>query len=108
MKRFSGDIPDAERNTAMKKTNLDQVENTNITLETILGLTQTINDLVSDNATLLVDYPSKDNGERYQANRMATKLLALSDAAIQATEKAQKQIDTAVKSLMEAGDKSCN
>lgn len=92
----------------MEKTNLDQVENTNITLETILGLTQTINDLVSDNATLLVDYPSKDNGKKYQANRMATKLLALSDTAIQATEKAQKQIDAAVKSLMEAGDKSCN
>lgn len=88
----------------MKKFNISQVEDTNITLETVLGLAQAINDLVSDDGTLLFDYPSKNSGEKYQAERMATKLLALSDAAIQVTEKARKQIDTAVKSLMEAGD----
>lgn len=88
----------------MKKTNLNKVEDTNITLETDLGLAQTANDLVSDNITLLTDYPSKSNGEKYQANRLATKLMALSAATIQATEKAQSQVNTAVKSLMEAGD----
>lgn len=88
----------------MKKFNISQVEDTNITLETVLGLAQAINDLVSDDGTLLADYPSKNSGEKYQAERMATKLLVLSDAAIQITKKARKQIDTAVKSLMEAGD----
>lgn len=88
----------------MKKTSLNQIEDTNITLETVLGLAQTVNDLVSDNITLLTDYPSKSNGEKYQANRLATKLMALSTATIQATEKAQGQVNTAVKSLMEVGD----
>lgn len=88
----------------MEKTDLNRIEDTNITLETILGLAQTVNDLVSDNITLLTDYPSKSNGKKYQANRLATKLMALSAATIQATEKAQGQVNTAVKSLMEAGD----
>ena len=88
----------------MEKFNLNQVEDTNITLETVLGLAQTVNDLVSDNITLLTDYPSQDGGKKYQANRLATKLTALSAATIQATEKAQGQVNTAVKSLMEVGD----
>ena len=87
----------------MDKFNLNQVEDTNITLETVLGLAQTVNDLVSDNITLLTDYPSQDGGEKYQANRLATKSTALSAATIQATGKAQGQVNTAVKSLMEAG-----
>lgn len=92
----------------MEKFNITQVENTNLTLDTILGLAQAVNDLVSENIALLTDYPSPDDGTKYQANRLATKLTALSAATIQATEKAQSQVNTAVKSLMEAGDKSCN
>lgn len=88
----------------MEKTSLNKIEDTNITLETVLGLAQTVNDLVSDNITLLTDYPSKSNGEKYQANRLATKLMALSAATIQAAEKAQNQISTAVTAIMEAGD----
>ncbi|WP_283594710.1 hypothetical protein [Limosilactobacillus galli] len=105
MKQLLGNIPDTERNKTMEKFNLNQVEDTNITLETVLGLAQTVNDLVSDNITLLTDYPSQDGGEKYQANRLATKLTALSAATIQATEKAQSQVNMAVNSLMEAGDK---
>ena len=92
----------------MEKFNITQVENTNLTLDTILGLAQAVNDLVSENIALLTDYPSQDDGTKYKANRLATKLAALSAATIQATEKAQSQVNTAVKSLMEAGDKSCN
>ncbi len=89
----------------MKKTDLNRIEDTNITLETVLGLAQTVNDLVSDNITLLIDYPSQDEGEKYEAGRLATKLMALSAATIQAAEKAQNQISTAVTAIMKAGDK---
>lgn len=92
----------------MEKFNISQVEETNITLETVLGLAQTINDLLIDNTDLFTDYPSKDNGKKYQANRLLTKLMALSAAAIQTTEKAQGQVNNAVVSLMEDGDKPCN
>lgn len=84
--------------------NINQVEATNITLETILGLSQAINDLLSDSVTLLTEYPSKDNGKKYRADRLGSKLLALSAASIQMTEKAQGQIETAVQSLMESGE----
>lgn len=92
----------------MEKINIDQVENTNITLETILGLAQTTNDLIQDEITLLTKYPSDDNGKRYRADRLATKLLALSAATIEATKKAQIQIDVATHDLMKVGGKQCN
>ena len=83
--------------------NINQVEATNITLETVLGLSQAINDLLSDSITLFTEYPSQDNGQKYRADRLGSKLLALSAASIQMTEKAQGQIETAIQSLMESG-----
>lgn len=80
----------------MKNLNINQVEDINITLETILGLAQTINDLVSDEIILLTDYPSKNKGERYRADRLGSKLLALSDAGISTTKQAQEQINNVV------------
>ena len=87
--------------------NINQVEATNITLETVLGLSQTINDLLSDSITLFTEYPSQDNGKKYRADRLGSKLLALSAASVQMTEKAQGQIETAVQSLMESGEEEC-
>lgn len=84
--------------------NINQVEATNITLETVLGLSQAINDLLSDSITLFTEYPSQDNSKKYRADRLGSKLLALSAASIQMTEKAQGQIETAVQSLMESGE----
>lgn len=92
----------------MEEINIDQVENTNITLETILGLAQTTNDLIQDEIKLLTEYPSDDSGKRYQADRLATKLLALSAATIEATKKAQIQINVATHDLMKVGGKQCN
>lgn len=92
----------------MEKINIDQIENTNITLETILGLAQTTNDLILDEVKLLNEYPSDDSGKRYRADRLATKLLALSAATIEATKKAQIQIDVATHDLMKVGGKQCN
>lgn len=80
----------------MKNFNIDQVEDINTTLDTILGLAQTINDLVSDEIILFTDYPSKNKGKKYRADRLGSKLLALSDAGISTTEQAQEQINTIV------------
>ena len=46
----------------MKKFNIDQVEDTNITLDTVKGLAQTINDLLEDNVSLFTEYPSTHKG----------------------------------------------
>ena len=43
---------------------IDQVESTNIILNTILGLSQTLNDLLEDNIGLLTEYPSTDENEK--------------------------------------------
>lgn len=80
----------------MKNFNIDQVEDINTTLETVLGLSQTINDLVSDDIILLTNYPSKNKGEKYRADRLGSKLLALSDAGISTTKQAQEQINNVV------------
>lgn len=92
----------------MDKINIDQVENTNITLETILGLAQAANDSIQDEIELLTEYPSDDNGKKYRADRLATKLLALSAATIEEAKKAQVQIDVATRDLMKVGDEQCN
>lgn len=105
MKRFKGtNIPSKERNTTMEKFKLDQVEVTGITLETILCLSRAINDLLEDDITLFTEYPSKDSGTRYRADRLGGKLLALSATTIQETKRAQKQIEAATNSLMKDGD----
>ena len=75
---------------------IDQVESTNIILNTILGLSQTLNDLLEDNIGLL--------SEKKKADRLATKLLALSSATTSETKQAQKQIEQSVKALIENDD----
>lgn len=92
----------------MKNSTINQIEDTNITLDVILGLSQTINDLVGENMTLLTEYPSSDKRKKYQADRLASKLLALSSAAIQITKQAEGQINTAVSlSYKERRRQSC-
>lgn len=86
------------------KNTIDQVESTNIILDTILGLSQTLNDLLEDNITLLTAYPSTDESEKKKANRLATKLLALSSATTSETKQAQTQIEQSVKALIENND----
>lgn len=88
----------------MKNFNIDQVEDINTTLETILGLAQTINDLVSDEIILFTEYPSKNKGERYRADRLGSKLLALSGAGISTTEQAQSKLEMVVKSYYQGHD----
>ena len=66
----------------MKKFNIDQVEDTNITLDTVKGLAQTINDLLEDNVSLFTEYPSTHKGVKWQADRLVTKLQALAKATI--------------------------
>lgn len=87
----------------MKKFNLDQVEEVRIVLDTILGLSQTINDLVENDIALFSEYPSDDEGEKWQAKRLGSKLLALATATINTTEKAQNQIELIASELLKGG-----
>ena len=89
----------------MKKTNLNQVKDANVTLNTVLGLAQTINDLLEDNVSLFTEYPSTHKGVKWQADRLVTKLLALASATITATTTAQNQISTAVNGFYKDGEK---
>ncbi|MCH5384988.1 hypothetical protein DKZ23_10190 [Limosilactobacillus reuteri] len=88
----------------MKKT-IDQVEDVNITLDTVLGLARTINDLLEENILMFVEYPSNNASVKFRANRLADKLLVLASAMIAATETAQNQINTAVNSFYKDGEK---
>ena len=89
----------------MKKFNIDQVEDTNITLDTVKGLAQTINDLLEDNVSLFTEYPSTNKGVKWQADNSVTKLLALAKATITATTNAQNQIETVAKDFYKGGNK---
>ena len=89
----------------MKKFNIDQVEDTNITLDTVKGLAQTINDLLEDNVSLFTEYPSTHKGVKWQADNLVTKLLALAKATITATENAQNQIETVAEEFYKGGNK---
>ena len=89
----------------MKKFNIDQVEDTNITLDTVKGLAQTINDLLEDNVSLFTEYPSTHKGVKWQADRLVTKLLALAKATITATTNAQNQIKTVAEDFYKGGEK---
>ena len=89
----------------MKKTNLNQVEDANVTLNTVLGLAQTINDLLEDNVSLFTEYPSTHKGVKWQADRLVTKLLALAKATITATTNAQNQIETVAEDFYKGGNK---
>ncbi|OTA64899.1 hypothetical protein [Limosilactobacillus reuteri] len=89
----------------MKKFNIDQVEDTNITLDTVKGLAQTINDLLEDNVSLFTEYPSTHKGVKWQADRLVTKLLALAKATITATTNAQNQIENVTEDFYKGGNK---
>ncbi|MDD1401333.1 hypothetical protein PSA87_06835 [Limosilactobacillus reuteri] len=87
----------------MDRTNINQIESVNVTLETVLGLAQTISDLIEDDISLFNIYPSDDEGEKWRMKRLGNKLNALSTATITATEKAQQQIDLVVNELLKGG-----
>ena len=89
----------------MKKFNIDQVEDANVTLNTVLGLAQTINDLLEDNVSLFTEYPSTNKGVKWQADNLVTKLLALAKATITATTNAQNQIETVAEDFYKGGNK---
>ena len=89
----------------MKKFNIDQVEDTNIALDTVKGLAQTINDLLEDNVSLFTEYPSTHKSVKWQADNLVTKLLALAKATITATTNAQNQIETVAKDFYKGGEK---
>lgn len=76
---------------------LDQLEQTNITLETIAGLAAATSDLLENDPTLLTEYPSDQPGAKYKANRLIDKLMALSAATATMTKKAQHQLSATLK-----------
>ncbi|MCC4383525.1 hypothetical protein LMB83_02935 [Limosilactobacillus reuteri] len=92
----------------MDRTTINQIEGVNVTLETVLGLAQTISDLIENDISLFNIYPSNDEGEKWRMKRLGSKLNALSSATITATEKAQQQIDLVVNELLKGGDTECN
>ncbi|MCC4368510.1 hypothetical protein [Limosilactobacillus reuteri] len=92
----------------MDRTTINQIEGVNVTLETVLGLAQTISDIVENDIALFNIYPSDDEGEKWRMKRLGSKLNALSSATITATEKAQQQIDLVVNELLKGGDTECN
>lgn len=87
----------------MDRTTINQIEGVNVTLETVLGLAQTISDLIEDDISLFNIYPSNDEGEKWRMKRLGSNLNALSTATIIATEKAQNQIDLVVNELLKGG-----
>ena len=89
----------------MKKFNIDQVEDANITLDTVKGLAQTINDLLEDNVSLFTEYPSTHKGVKWQGDNLVTKLLALAKATITATANAQNQIENVTEDFYKGGNK---
>ena len=89
----------------MKKFNIDQVEDANITLDTVKGLAQTINDLLEDNVSLFTEYPSTHKGVKWQADNLVTKLPALAKATITATENAQNQTENVTEDFYKGGNK---
>lgn len=89
----------------MDRTTINQIEGVNVTLETVLGLAQTINDLLEDNVSLFTEYPSTHKDVKWQADRLVTKLLALAKATITATTNAQNQIETVAENFYKGGNK---
>ena len=81
----------------MKNVNIGKVEDTNITLDTVLGLGKTVNDLlVNGGMQVITNSTSTSEADIKNADRLADKLLALSNAIISTTEQAQEQINNVV------------
>ena len=81
----------------MKNFNTGKVEDTNITLDTVLGLGKTVNDLlVNGGMQVITNSTSTSEADIKNADRLADKLLALSNAIISTTEQAQEQINNVV------------
>lgn len=81
----------------MKNFNINQVEDINITLDTVLGLDKTVNDLlINGGMQVITNSPSTSEADIKNADRLADKLLALSNALILTTKKAQEQINNVV------------
>ncbi|MDY5628903.1 hypothetical protein [Limosilactobacillus coleohominis] len=81
----------------MKNFNIGKVEDTNITLDTVLGLGKTVNDLlVNGGMQVITNSTSTSEADIKNADRLADKLLALSNAIISTTEQAQEQINNVV------------
>ena len=81
----------------MKNFNIGKVEDTNITLDTVLGLGKTVNDLlVNGGMQVITNSTSTSEADIKNADRLEDKLLALSNAIISTTEQAQEQINTIV------------
>ncbi|MCC4482070.1 hypothetical protein [Limosilactobacillus reuteri] len=87
----------------MDRTTINQIEGVNVTLETVLGLAQTISDLIENDISLFNIYPSNDEGEKRRIKRLGSKLNALSSATITATEKVQNQIELIANELLKGG-----
>lgn len=87
----------------MNRTTINQIEGVNVTLETVLGLAQTISDLIENDISLFNIYPSNDEGEKRRIKRLGSKLNALSSATITATEKVQNQIELIANELLKGG-----
>lgn len=84
---------------------LDHIENAAISLDTLEGLEETINDLLEENISMLMAYPSDNASVKFRANRLADKLLALASAMI-ATNKATKQeLRLGINALLKGGEK---
>ena len=84
---------------------LDHIENAAISLDTLKGLEETINDLLEENISMLMEYPSDNASVKFRANRLADKLLALASAMI-ATNKATKQeLQLGINALLKGGEK---
>ena len=81
----------------MKNFNIGKVEDTNITLDTVLGLGKTVNDLlVNGGMQVITNSTSTSEADIKNADRLADKLLALSNAIISTTVQAQEQINNVV------------
>lgn len=80
----------------MAEFKIGQVEDINLTLDTVLGLAQTTTDLLESDVQLLMDYPSENKAIRERADRLASKLIALSNAVTITTKQAEDQVQTVV------------
>lgn len=80
----------------MNNFDINKVEEINITLNTILGLSITSNDIINQNIQLLANYQTKNKETKKRFDRLSDQLLALSNAITSTTINAQKQVEEVV------------